>query len=303
MSAERKRRVAISGSTGLIGAALAQRLERAGYEVLPLVRRDARGRSEIAWDPGRGTIEASKLEGLDAVVHLAGESIADGRWTAERKARIRESRVRGTSLMATSLADLTSKPQAFLSASASGWYGDRGDERVDEGSSPGDGFLAGVCREWEAAAAPASAAGIRTVALRFGVILSKRGGALAKMRLPFSLGLGGPIGDGLQGFPWILLEDAAAAIQFLIASPASGPVNVTSPNPVPQREFARAFGRAIGRPAVVPLPALAVRALFGQMGVEALLSGAFVLPKVLERAGFVWDAPTIDRALELAVAV
>jgi uncharacterized protein (TIGR01777 family) len=298
MTEDTKMRVAVSGASGLIGTALTAALSERGHDVLRLVRRPASGPAEIAWDPPGGHVEADKLEGLDAVVHLAGTSIAATRWTDARKGEIRRSRVSGTRTLAEALAATRVKPKAFLSASACGYYGDRGTERVDETSPPGMGFLADVCRAWEAAARPASDAGIRTVALRFGVVLSSHGGALAKMRLPFSLGLGGPIGSGLQGFSWIGRDDVVGAILHLMTNTSvSGPVNVVSPDPVTQREFARALGRALGRPAVIPLPAFAVKIVFGQMGEEALLSGAFVSPAVLSRSGFTWKAPRLDDAL------
>ena len=301
MTVDTKMRVAVSGASGLIGTALTAALSEQGHDVLRLVRRPASGPAEIAWDPPRGQVEADKLEGLDAVVHLAGTSIAASRWTAARKAEIRASRVAGTRTLAEALAGTRVKPKAFLSASACGYYGDRGTERVDETSAPGLGFLADVCRAWEGAALPAAEAGIRTVALRFGVVLSSRGGALAKMRWPFLLGLGGPVGSGRQGFSWIGLDDVVGAILHVVTTNSvSGPVNVVSPDPVPQRDFARALGRALGRPAVIPLPAFAVKLLFGQMGEEALLSGAFVSPAVLERSGFAWRLPALDDALAVA---
>jgi hypothetical protein len=291
-------RVAITGASGLIGRQLAAFLTTGGHEVL----RFARGRTarvgEIAWNPASGRIDHEALEGLDAVVHLAGENIAGGRWTEERKAKILASRIKGTTLLAEALSVLRNPPRVFLCASAVGYYGDCGDERVDEDATPGAGFLAKVARAWEAATEPAEAAGIRTLKLRFGVILTSRGGALAKMLLPFKLGLGGPIGDGRQGFSWIGLDDAIYAIHHLIGNDAlRGPVNVVAPEPVPQREFARALGRVVHRPAVIPLPESVVRVLFGRMGEEALLSGQFVLPLALRRSGFRWSVPRLDEAL------
>jgi uncharacterized protein len=301
MTMDIKMRVAVSGTSGLIGAALTGALTKQGHEVLRLVRRPASGASEIAWDPAGGQVEADKLEGLDAVVHLAASSIAAARWTAARKAEIRTSRIAGTRTLATALAGTRVKPRAFLSASACGYYGDRGNDRVDETSAPGMGFLADVCRAWEGAARPAAEAGIRTVALRFGVVLSPRGGALAKMRVPFLLGLGGPLGSGHQGFSWIEIGDAVGAILHVMTSTSvSGPVNVVAPGSVPQREFAQALGRALHRPTVIPLPAFAVKVLFGQLGEDALLSGVFVSPAVLDRSGFAWSAPTLDGALAVA---
>jgi uncharacterized protein (TIGR01777 family) len=295
-------KIAITGGSGLLGSALAAFLTTGGHEVLRFVRGRPAGSGEIAWDPATGGIEREKLEGLDAVVHLAGENIAASRWTRKRKAEILESRTRGTQLIAQTLASLTSKPKAFLCASAVGYYGDRGDERLDETSQTGSGFLATVVRDWEAATEPAEAAGIRTVRMRFGVILTPKGGALAKMLLPFKLGAGGPIGGGRQGFSWIALDDAIYAIHHLIRDDAvRGAVNVVSPHPVSQREFAGALGRALHRPAALPLPPFAVKALFGQMGEEAVLGGQFVAPTALERSGFSWSAARLRDALALGL--
>jgi len=276
-------RVAITGSSGLVGTQLAAFLTTGGHEVLRVPR---------------GRIDHEALEGLDAVVHLAGESIAGGRWTEERKAEILASRVEGTKRLAIALSVLRTPPEVFLCASAVGYYGNRGEERVDEAVAPGSGFLADVARAWEESTAPAADAGIRTVNLRFGVILSSRGGALAKMLLPFKLGAGGPIGNGRQGFSWIALDDAIYVIHHLIRNDGlRGPVNVVAPEPLPQREFAAALGRALHRPAFIPLPAPVVKAMFGQLGEEALLGGQFVEPTVLRRSGFTWAAPRLDEAL------
>jgi uncharacterized protein (TIGR01777 family) len=297
-----KLRVAITGASGLLGSALAAFLTTGGHEVVRFVRGRAAGADELAWDPAQGRIEQEKLEGLDAVVHLAGENIAASRWTERRKAAILESRTRGTRLVVETLAKLAAKPKVFLSASAVGFYGDRGAERLDESSSPGAGFLAEVVRAWESATEPAEAAGIRTVKMRLGVILTPRGGALAKMLLPFKLGAGGPIGGGRQGFSWIALDDAVYAIHHLMRDEtARGPVNVVSPDPVTQREFALALGRALHRPAFAPLPAFVVKALFGRMGEEALLGGQFVEPAALYRAGFAWSAGHVEGALAAAL--
>lgn len=292
-------RVAVTGASGLVGSALCAFLTTGGHEVRRLVRGPARRAGEISWEPASGRIEREKLEGLDAVVHLAGENIAGGRWTASRKATILRSRTKGTRLIAETIASLASKPKAFLSASAVGTYGSHGDEPVDERVPAGAGFLAEVGRAWEEAAAPAEGAGVRTVLLRFGIILSPRGGALAKMLLPFRLGAGGPIGGGGQGFSWIALDDVVYAIHHLIRHEVSGPVNVVGPAPIPQREFARALGRTLARPAIVPLPGIAVRALFGELGTATLLSGAFVQPARLRASGFGWTYPGLDDALAM----
>jgi hypothetical protein len=239
---------------------------------------------------------------VDAVVSLGGAGIADGRWTEARKRAIRESRLAVTRGLVESMGRQARKPSVFLSASAIGYYGNRGPERVDEGSPSGDGFLAEVCREWESAAMSAAHAGTRTVLLRFGVVLSARGGALAKMLPPFRWGLGGPVGRGRQGLSWVALDDVARAIGHLMRSEdVAGPVNVVAPDPVPQRAFAQALGRAVSRPAVLPLPALAVRALFGRMGEEVLLSGCFAVPARLEASGFRFAYPRLDAALSHAL--
>jgi uncharacterized protein len=291
-------RIAITGASGLVGRQLAAFLTAGGHEVLRFARGRTAREGELAWSPASGRIDHEALEGLDAVIHLAGENLAGGRWTEQRKAEILASRVAGTRLLAEAFSVLRNPPGVFLSASAVGYYGDRGDERMDEAASPGAGFLAEVARAWEGAAEPAESSGVRTVRMRFGVILTARGGALAKMLLPFELGLGGPIGSGRQGFSWIALDDAIYAIDHLIRhEEIRGPVNVVAPDPVPQREFAAAFGRVLRRPAVVPLPASVVRRVFGQMGEEALLHGQFVDPKVLKRSGFTWSAARLEDAL------
>ncbi len=291
-------RVAITGASGLVARQLAAFLTAGGHEVLRFARGRTARPGEISWNPASGRIDHEALEGLDAVIHLAGENIAGGRWTDARKAEIVASRVSGTKLLAEAVSVLRNPPQVFLCASAAGYYGDRGDERVDEAAAAGSGFLADVARAWESATAPADAAGIRTVNMRFGVILTARGGALAKMLLPFKLGLGGPIGGGRQGFSWIGLDDAIYAIHHLIRNDAlRGPVNVVAPEPLPQREFALALGRALHRPALAPLPGFAVKALFGQMGEEALLYGQFVEPRALQRSGFAWSAARLEEAL------
>ena len=289
-------RVALSGGSGLVGSAMASFWRARGHVVLRLVRHSARSVDEVAWDPRAGTIEGAKLEGLDAIVHLAGETIA-ARWTASRREAILRSRVEGTRLLARTLASLAAKPSIFVSASAVGYYGTRA-APVDETSPPGEGFLADVTRAWEAETAPAAAAGIRTVVTRFGIILAREGGALAKMLPAFRLGLGGPIGGGRQGFSWVALDDVVSAIDRVVGDATiAGPVNVVAPEPVTQRAFASALGRALHRPAKVPLPAAAVRLLFGTMGEETLLGGSFVRPAVLLRSGFQWRAPRLDAAL------
>jgi uncharacterized protein (TIGR01777 family) len=290
-------RIAITGASGMIGSQLAAFLTTGGHEVLRFARGRTAREGEVAWNPASGRIDHEALEGLDAVIHLAGENIAGGRWTEPRKAEIVASRVKGTTLLAKALPVLRNPPAVFLSASAVGYYGNRGDERLDETAAPGAGLLADTARAWESATEAAESAGIRTVRMRFGAILTERGGVLAKMRLPFELGLGGPIGSGRQGFSWISLDDAIYAIHHLIRDEGiRGPVNVVAPGAVSQRTFASAFARALRRPAVVPLPASVVRRVFGQMGEEVLLQGQLVEPAVLKRTGFTWSAPRLEDA-------
>jgi uncharacterized protein (TIGR01777 family) len=279
-------RIAVTGASGLVGSQLAAFLTTGGHTVLPLVRRAPRPRSdEIAWDPARGEIDAARLDGVDAVVHLAGEPVA-ARWTDAHKARVRASRVDGTRLLATTLARLASPPRVLVSASAIGFYGDRGDEPLDERSAPGTGFLAEVCREWEAATEPAAAAGIRVVHPRIGVVLAGQGGALATMATPFRLGLGGVVGDGSQMMSWIALDDLVGALHHLLFADVHGPVNATAPEPVSNATFVQTLGAVLRRPTMVPMPARAARLLFGDMGEALLLAGARVLPRALLASGF-----------------
>ena len=296
-------RILISGASGLIGRALTERLRSAGDSVQTLVRRtpeEAEG--EIGWDPDAGVLDASRLDGLDAVVHLAGRPISS-RWTEATKAEIRNSRVRGTKLLAEVVAQLPRRPKVFMSSSAIGFYGPRGDESLDETSAPGTGFLADICREWEAAAAPARDAGIRTVHLRTGLVLSRAGGMLAQVLLPFKMGAGGVVGTGRQWLSWISLADATAAIQHTIATAElSGPVNLTAPEPVSNAEFVRTLGKLLSRPTLIPLPAFAVKVLFGEMGDELLLSGQRVLPKKLLASGFQFAHSDLGSALQWALA-
>lgn len=291
-------RVAISGAGGLIGSALARLVIAEGHEVLRLVRRPAVDEAEVSWDPVSGNVEADKLEGLDAVVHLAGESIASGRWTASRMERIRASRVGPTRLLCEALARLEAPPGVIVSASAIGYYGNRGDELLDETSAPGEGFFPEVGQAWEAAVSGAEEAGIRVVKLRTGVVLSRGGGALSRMLLPFRLGLGGRLGSGRQFMSWIALDDLIAAIRFAIDTPAlSGPVNATAPEAVTNEVFTRTLGRVLGRPTVLPVPAFALRLAVGQMADEALLSSARVRPRKLEESGFSFRYPHLEAAL------
>jgi uncharacterized protein (TIGR01777 family) len=291
--------ITVTGSTGLVGRALVDALETDGPSVRRVVRRPGNHpQNEIRWDPASGTIDAAGFSGVDAVVHLAGESVAAHRWTAAVKREIRDSRVRGTTLLCQMLAGLDSKPSVLVSASAVGYYGNRGDERLDESSPHGNGFLADVCHEWEAATKPARDADIRVVNLRIGVVLTRKGGALKSMLTPFKLGVGGVIGSGRQYFSWITLEDLVRAIQFALnASALSGPVNAVAPHPVTNREFTKTLGRVLRRPTVFPMPAFAARLAFGEMADEMFLASARVEPKALAATQFEFAHPQLEPAL------
>jgi uncharacterized protein (TIGR01777 family) len=288
--------VAISGATGLVGSALGAFLRSGGHTVRRIVRRVERP-DDIGWNVERGELDAAALEGVDAVVHLAGATIAS-RWTSAHKRAVRESRVRGTELLATTLARLKRPPSVLVSASAIGFYGHREDGPVDERAERGSGFLADVCQAWEAAAEPARQSGVRVVHPRIGMVLAAQGGALAAMLTPFRLGLGGPIGGGDQGVSWIALDDLIATILFAMRTPSMvGPYNAAAPEALSQRAFARQLGRVLRRPALAPLPAFVVAAVFGEMGRELLLSGALVRPGVLEQQGFRFAFPDLEAAL------
>lgn len=293
----------MSGATGLIGGALAQRLAQGGHDVVPFVRRPVRaGEHAIAWDPARGTIDRGRIEGLDAVVHLAGENVF-GRWTAAKKQRIRESRVAGTRLVSEAIAGLERPPRVLLAASAVGYYGDQGAAELTEQSAGGDDFLATVARDWEAATAPAEQRGVRVANLRFAVVLARSGGALAKMLPAFRLGLGGPIGSGAQYFPWIALEDALGAMLHVLATDSlSGPVNLAAPHPVTQLEFVRTLGRVLRRPAVLPVPPFALGLVFGREAAAFLGSGQRVLPARLVAAGYRFRFGELEPALRALLA-
>jgi len=291
-------KVLISGSHGLVGKALTKSLTSDGHEVVRLVRRKTSAASEIEWRPDEERIDTERLERLDVVVHLAGESIASGRWTDEKKRAIRDSRVKGTSLLAGSLARALTPPSVFISASAIGYYGDRGDELLTETSRPGDDFLAGVCVEWENATRPAVEKGIRTVMARFGIILDENEGALSKMLTPFRMGIGGRVGDGKQWMSWVALDDVVNALKFAITDTSTqGPVNFVSPNPVTNGEFTKTLGRVLSRPTFFPVPEFGARLAFGEMADALLLSSQRVKPAVLEQKGFRFSWPTLQSAL------
>ena len=290
-------KILVTGATGLVGGALVRFLAGGGHEVVQLGR-SAPGAGDIRWDPEAGVLEPDALEGFDGVVHLAGDNIATGRWTAEKKRRIRESRVKGTSLLAATLAGLERPPRVLVSASAIGYYGDRGDEELTEGSAPGSGFLSEVCREWEAATEAAEGKGIRVAHARLGVVLSKDGGALAKMLTPFRLGAGGVIGNGRQYMSWITLDDTVAAIGHLLSTDsAAGPVNVVAPAPVTNGEFTRTLGRVLRRPTLFPMPGFAARLAFGEMADALLLASTRVKPAGLTAAGYAFRYGSLEEGL------
>ncbi len=296
-------KIIVTGASGLIGSALVSSLLTQGHQVTTLVRQESQQRTQmdvnaVPWNPTAGELDAARLVGHDAAVHLAGESIAEGRWTDEKKRRIRASRIESTRLLAESLAQLQTRPHTFVCASAIGYYGDRGAEVLTEASAPGTDFLAQVCREWEEASEPARAAGIRTVNLRFGVVLSEAGGALAKMLTPFKLGVGGRIGSGKQYMSWIALDDAVGAIAHALTNESvAGPVNVVAPQPVTNSEFTKALGHALGRPTIFPVPAFGLRLALGEMADALLLSSARVEPAQLKATGYQFNYPQLDAAL------
>jgi uncharacterized protein (TIGR01777 family) len=296
-------KVIVTGSTGLVGGALVRSLLADGHEVTRLVRGDAQGfrapgTAAVHWNPDSGAIDAKELEGHDGAVHLAGESIADGRWDDEKKRRILESRVKGTRLLAETLAGLERRPKVLVSASATGFYGNRGAEVLREESASGDDFLSEVCREWEKATLAASRAGIRVVHVRIGVVLSADGGALPKMLTPFKLGLGGRVGSGRQYMSWITLEDLVGVIKRALTDESlRGPVNAVAPNAVTNEEFTKAVGHALGRPTFLSMPAFAARLAFGEMADALLLSGSRVEPARLAEAGYEFKHPDIEGAL------
>ena len=295
--------VVVTGSGGLIGSALKGALEKAGHRMVPMVRSQASGEA-IRWDPDRGEIDAGGLEGVGAVVHLAGEGIGDRRWNEAHKAKVKDSRTRGTSLLAATLAKLNKAPRVLVSGSAVGYYGDRGDEVLTESSRPGNDFLADVCTAWEAATAPTKEAGIRVAHIRTGIVLSGRGGVLPKMLLPFKFGVGGRVGSGRQWVSWIALEDEVNAIVHLLDNDTlSGPFNLTAPNPVTNADMTKEIGAALHRPTLIPAPAFALKAALGpEMAEELLLVSQRVLPTRLLDCGFTFAQPELAGALRVALA-
>ncbi len=298
-------RVIVSGASGLVGSALLPALLADGVEVGRLVRPGTKPNSgDVSWDPSAARIDAERLSRFDAVIHLAGENIAAGRWSAARKEAIRRSRVDGTILLSRALARLQQRPKVLIAASAIGYYGDRGDEILRESSARGRGFLPAVCVGWESATEPAESVGMRVVNLRFGVILSRHGGALKRMLLPFRLCAGGPIGSGAQYMSWIGIDDAVGVIRFALENQTlHGPVNAVAPNPVTNLDFTRALGKALRRPTVMPMPAFAARLAFGEMADALLLASARVVPDALLSVGYSFRHPQIDDALSHVLSV
>jgi len=291
--------IAVTGSNGLVGTALCASLRSDGHRVVPVVRSGG-GDGAIVWDPVAGSIDTAGLEGLDAVVHLAGEGIASGRWTKAHRDRVHDSRSKGTTLLSTALGALDQKPAVLVSGSAIGYYGDRGDEVLTESSVPGTDFLAGVAVDWEAATEVASSAGVRTALVRTGIVLDPKGGALGKQLLPFKLGLGAKAGRGTQWFSWITLRDEVAAIRHLIDNESvSGPVNLTAPNPVTNAEFTDAVGRALRRPTFLTIPSATRHLPFGvgDLVDSLLFTSARVESTVLQQSGFTFADPDLDAAL------
>ncbi len=290
-------KTAIAGASGLVGSALIPVLERDGHEITRLVRTTPKA-GEIEWHPNQDELQAKDFEGFDVIINLAGENIAGGRWTDDQKRKIRDSRVNGTHLLSEAIAKLTRKPRVFVCASATGIYGDRGNEKLDEQSESGGGFLAGVCREWEKASEPASKAQVRVVNLRYGPILAREGGMLAKLLTPFKMGMGGKVGSGKQFISWVSLDDAVRATKFAIDDDAiRGPLNVVSPHPVTNEEFTKTLGHVLNRPTALAMPAFAARLAFGEMADEMLLASQQVLPKRLQAAGFQFDLPELEGAM------
>ncbi len=291
-------KIAITGASGLIGSALVPFLTTGGHEVVRLVRRAPAGPAEAAWDPVRGTVDRGALDGVDAVVHLAGESIAEGRWTDAKKEKLRSSRLGPTRGLAEALASLPRPPKVLVSSSAVGYYGDRGDAWLDETSAAGADFLGRLAAEWERAAQPAADAGTRVVNLRTGIVLSPKGGALRKMLTPFKAGVGGVLGPGTQYMSWIAIDDLLGAVHHaLVTDGLAGPVNAVAPEPVTNEAFTKTLARVLGRPAIAPVPAFALRLLFGEIADAALLSSTRVRPGRLLATGYRFRFTDLESAL------
>jgi hypothetical protein len=296
--------IAVTGASGLIGTALTAALRADGHVVRPLVRRPSDDAHAVRWDPAAGTIDAAGLEGVEAVVHLAGVGIGDKRWTEARKAEIERSRTQGTDLLARTLAGLDAPPSVLLSGSAIGYYGNRGDEELTEASSPGDDFLAGLVQRWEAATAPAEAAGIRVVHLRTGIVLTARGGALGRLLPMLRLGIGGPLGSGRQWWSWISLDDEVGAIRHLMtAGDLSGPVNLVAPEPATNADVTKALGHALHRPALVPVPRFGPALLFGsEMNELVVFASQRIVGTKLAASGYAFAHPGLPSAADAVAA-
>ncbi len=294
-------KIMVTGASGLVGSKLVPLLQSDRHEVLTLTRRTPRYPSERQWDPA-GKLPPGTLDGVEAIVHLAGENIGDGRWTAAKKQRIRDSRVIGTRTLAEAAAATGGRVKTFVCASAIGFYGNRGNEELKEDSAVGAGFLPDVCREWEAATDPAKQAGIRVVNLRLGVVMSREGGALAKMLLPFKMCVGGIVGPGTQYWSWLTVDEAASMFRFAVQNTElSGPVNAVTPQPVTNYEFTKTLGRVLGRPTLFPLPAFMARIVLGEMADDLILGSTRVVPSRLQAAGYQFLHPEIEAALNSAV--
>ena len=295
-------KIAIAGASGLVGSALIPSLTNDGAAITRLVRGAAKS-GEIEWHPNQDQLDEQTLAGFDVIINLAGENIAGGRWTDEQKRKIRDSRVGGTHLLSEAIAKMDVKPSAFICASATGIYGDRDDETLDEQSESGGGFLAGVCREWEKACEPAIKAAVRVVNLRLGPILGREGGMLSKLLTPFKMGMGGKVGSGKQYISWVALDDVVNAIKLAISNQTiRGPVNIVSPNPVTNEEFTRTLGHVLNRPTALAMPAFAARLAFGEMADEMLLASQKVLPKKLMSMGFEFKFAQLEAAFRRYVA-
>jgi len=291
-------KIAIAGASGLVGSALIPSLTHEGATITRLVRSTPKS-GEIEWHPNQDHLNVQSLEGFDVIINLAGENIAGGRWTDEQKRKIRDSRVSGTHLLSEAIAKMSIKPNAFICASATGIYGDRDDEVLDEWSESGGGFLAGVCREWEKACEPAIKAEVRVVNLRLGPVIAREGGMLAKLLTPFKMGMGGKVGSGKQYISWVGLDDVVNAIKLAINDQSiRGPLNIVSPNPVTNEEFTRTLGHVLNRPTALAVPAFAARLAFGEMADEMLLASQKVLPRKLSATGFQFQYPELEEALK-----
>jgi uncharacterized protein (TIGR01777 family) len=295
-------KVAIAGASGLVGSALIPVLKSMGAQITRMVRSKPKA-DELEWHPNQDELRPDSLAGFDTIINLAGENIAGGRWTDDQKRKIRESRINGTHLLSEAIAKLSPKPRVFICASATGIYGDRDDEVLDEQSESGGGFLAGVCREWEEATKPAIEAGIRVVNLRLGPILAREGGMLAKLLTPFKMGMGGKVGSGRQYISWIAIDDVIQAIKLAIEDASiHGPLNIVSPNPVTNEEFTKTLGHVLNRPTALAIPPFAARLAFGEMADEMLLASQKVIPKKLANAGFVFEYPELEPTLKHLLA-